>query len=216
MNAMTALKMAEQAETSDRSRLEARRRAFLDAAHAAFLVKGYANTTLGDIIARSGGSRQTLYALFGGKQGLFEAIVSRLNTELFRPLRAEGHLDRGPEEVLVEIGVHFLQMVLVPEALGLFRLVVAEGPTMPELAERFWALGPARTISAFETYFTEQTGRGVLNLADANLAARQFLGILLGNLHMQCLLGVREIPTTEEIEAYVKTTVKRFLDGSRS
>ncbi len=207
--------MPEQAETSDRSRLEARRHAFLNAANAAFLEKGYAKTTLDDIIAKSGGSRQTLYALFGGKQGLFEAIVSRLNTELFRPLRAEGHLDRGPEEVLVEIGVHFLQMVLAPEALGVFRLVIAEGPTMPELSERFWALGPARTISAFETYFAEQTHRGVLNLADPNLAARQFQGILLGNLHMQCLLGVREIPSPEEIEAFVKSAVKRFLDGSR-
>jgi AcrR family transcriptional regulator len=208
--------MPEQAETSDRSRLEARRHAFLNAANAAFLLKGYANTTLGDIIARSGGSRQTLYALFGGKQGLFEAIVSRLNAELFRPLHAEGHLERGPEDVLVEIGVHFLQMVLTPEALGLFRLVIAEGPTMPELSERFWVLGPARTISAFETYFAEQTHRGVLNLADPNLAARQFQGILLGNLHMQCLLGVREIPSPEEIEAFVKSAVKRFLDGSRT
>jgi AcrR family transcriptional regulator len=212
---MTAPRMTEQTEASARSRLKARRRAFLNAANAAFLEKGYANTTLGDIIARSGGSRQTLYALFGGKQGLFEAIVSERNAELFRPLRADGQLDRAPEDVLVEIGTHFLRTVLAPEALSLFRLVVAEGPTMPELSERFWALGPARTIAAFERYFAEQTRRGVLNLADANLAARQFQGILLGSFHMECLLGVREIPTPEKIEAFVRIAVKRFLDGSR-
>ena len=212
---MTAPRMTEQTEASARSRLEARRRAFLNAANAAFLEKGYANTTLGDIIARSGGSRQTLYALFGGKQGLFEAIVSERNAELFRPLRADGQLDRAPEDFLVEIGTHFLRTALAPEALSLFRLVVAEGPTMPELSERFWALGPARTIAAFERYFAEQTRRGVLNLADANLAARQFQGILLGSFHMECLLGVREIPTPEKIEAFVRIAVKRFLDGSR-
>ena len=212
---MTAPRMTEQTEASARSRLEARRRAFLNAANAAFLEKGYANTTLGDIIARSGGSRQTLYALFGGKQGLFEAIVSERNAELFRPLRADGQLDRAPEDFLVEIGTHFLRTVLAPEALSLFRLVVAEGPTMPELSERFWVLGPARTIAAFERYFAEQTRRGVLNLADANLAARQFQGILLGSFHMECLLGVREIPTPEKIEAFVRIAVKRFLDGSR-
>jgi hypothetical protein len=39
------------------------------------------------------------------------------------------------------------------DALGDFRLVVAEGPSMRELSERFWALGPARTITAFESYF---------------------------------------------------------------
>ncbi len=197
------------------SRLETRRLAFLKAANAAFLEKGYANTTLADIIAKSGGSRQTLYALFGGKQGLFEAIVTERNAEIFRPLRAEGQLDRAPEDVLVEIGIRFVQIVLGPDALGVFRLVVAEGPSMPGMSEQFWALGPARTIDAFESYFAEQTRRGVLNLPDAKQAARQLQGILLGNFHMQCLLGVRDIPSPEEIEASVKAAVTRFLDGSR-
>jgi AcrR family transcriptional regulator len=220
MSEMTALSMTgseitEDCEPAARSRLETRRRAFLNAANAAFLEKGYTNTTLGDIIAKSGGSRQTLYALFGGKQGLFEAIVAELNAEIFRPLRAEGQLDRAPEDVLLEIGIRFVQTVLTPDALGVFRLVVAEGPSMRELSEQFWDLGPARTIAAFESYFAEQTRRGVLNLADPNQAARQFQGILLGNFQMQCLLGVRDIPSQEEIEAFVKSAVTRFLDGSR-
>ncbi len=219
---MTVLKTTESRVASDKtditaqSRLETRRRAFLDAANAAFLEKGYAGTTLGDIIARSGGSRQTLYALFGGKQGLFEAIVAERNTEIFRPLHAEGQLDRAPEDVLVEIGIRFVQIVLTPDAVGVFRLVVAEGPSMRELSERFWASGPARTIIAFERYFAEQTRRGVLNLPDANQAARQLQGILLGNFHMQCLLGVAELPSNKEIEAFVRAAVKRFLGGCKT
>jgi AcrR family transcriptional regulator len=212
---MSTTTILEQTDAAAHSRLEARRRAFLDAASATFLEKGYANTTLGDIISRSGGSRQTLYALFGGKQGLFEAIVKRRNTEAFRPLRAGGRLDRAPEEVLVEIGTHFLRSVLAPEAIGLYRLVVAEGPTMPALSERFWELGPARTITVLGDYFAEQTRRGVLNLADPDLAARQFQGILLGSFHMECLLGMRETPTPEEIERFVTVAVARFLDGSK-
>jgi AcrR family transcriptional regulator len=212
---LTAHHMTENTEKSASSRLEARRRAFLDAANAAFLEKGYANTTLGDIIARSGGSRQTLYALFGGKQGLFEAIVSELNAEFLRPLRAEGQHERTPEAVLVEIGTHFLRAVLAPAALGLFRLVVAEGPFMPELSERCWALGPANTVAEFERYFAEQTRRGVLNLSDPGKAAHLFLGVLLGSFHMQCLLGVRETPSRPEIETSVKAAVTLFLDGSR-
>jgi len=211
---LTVPEMTEQTEMSARSRLEARRRAFLNAANAAFLEKGYASTTLDDIIARSGGSRQTLYALFGGKQGLFEAIVSERNAELFRPLRAEGQLDRAPDDVLVEIGTHFLQTVLAPDAIGLFRLLVAEGPYMRPLSERFWAVGPARTINALETYFAEQTRRGVLRLTNPNQAARQFQGILLGSFHLQCLLGIGDIPAAAEIKDYARAAVKRFLDGS--
>lgn len=220
MSAMTALNVTRSEITRDSepaasSRLEMRRRAFINAANALFIEKGYANTTLGDIIAKSGGSRQTLYSLFGGKQGLFEAIIAGLNAEIFSPLRTEGQLDRAPEDVLVEIGIRFLQTVLTADALGVFRLVVAEGPSTRELSEQFWNLGPARTITAFESYFAEQTRRGVLNLTDPKQAARQFQGMLLGNFQMQCLLGVREIPAPDEIEAFVKTAVARFLDGSR-
>jgi AcrR family transcriptional regulator len=216
MSEPTTLKSAvpQKTENSAGSRLETRRRAFLDAANAAFLDKGYANTTLGDIIARSGGSRQTLYALFGGKQGLFEAIISERSAEFLRPLRAQGQYERTPEAILVEIGTHFLQAVLAPAAIGLFRLVVAEGPFMPELSERCWALGPANTVAEFERYFGEHTRGGVLKLRDPNLAAHQFLGLLLGTFHMQCLLGVRETPSGQEIETSVKAAVKLFLDGS--
>ncbi len=221
MTSMTAFAVTKTEPDNDSgqaspSRLETRRRAFLNAASAAFLEKGYANTTLADIIAKSGGSRQTLYALFGGKQGLFEAIVAQRNAEIFHSFRAVGQLDQEPEVVLAEIGVRLVQMVLTSEVLGIFRLLVAEGPAMRTLSARFWNLGPSRSIAEFESYFAEQTRRGVLAISDPNQAARQFQGILLGNFQMQCLLGLRDVPAPEEIEIFVKTAVKRFLDGSRN
>lgn len=198
------------------SRLEYRRRAILNAATAVFLEKGYSSATVADVIKKSGGSRQTLYALFGGKQGLFEAIIAESNAEIFRPLEAEGQLDRSPDEILLEIGKRFVEMVLAPSALGVFRLVVSEGPLMRELVDRFWALGPARTVTAFEEYFSGQTRRGVLQVPDANQAARQFQGMLIGNFQIQCLLGVCEIPSPEEIDVFTRTAVARFLHGCRS
>ncbi|MDR3522096.1 MAG: TetR/AcrR family transcriptional regulator [Acidocella sp.] len=198
------------------SRLDARRRAFLDAASIVFLEKGYANATLGDIIEKSGGSRQTLYALFGGKQGLFEAIIAERNAEIFRPLRADDLHNRPPEDVLVEIGTRFLHRVLTPEALGAFRLVLAEGPAMKELSERFWVVGPGRTVTAFAGYLEELADRGALRLQDASLAARQFQGMLLGNFQIDCMLGVRELPSPGEVETFVKSAVARFLDGCRA
>jgi AcrR family transcriptional regulator len=77
-------------------RLTARRQAFLEAGTVVFQKKGYASTTLDDIIARSGGSRQTLYSLFGGKQGLFEAILVERSSRIFAVFRVEDLLDRAP------------------------------------------------------------------------------------------------------------------------
>ena len=181
-----------------------------------FLEKGYANATLDDIIARSGGSRQTLYSLFGGKQGLFEALITERNNKILAPLNAEHLLERTPDEVLVEVGIRYLETVMTPDMLGIHRLVVAEGVFMKELAERFWEMGPAHTRALLAGYFEQQNRRGTLRLDNPGEAAQQFWGMLLGSFQMQCLLGLREAPGPEEIRAFVKTAVAWFLDGCRA
>jgi AcrR family transcriptional regulator len=203
------------AAVAPRPRTAARRRAFLDAARAVFLDKGYANATLDDVIARSGGSRQTLYALFGGKQGLFEALVADVGAQIFGPLGPEGQFGRPPEEMLTELGVRYLDLVTAPDTLGVYRMVVAEGMRMPELAERFWAMGPGRLRARLAGYLAEQVRRGVLRLADPDAAGSQFAGMLLGSFHMQCALGLRERPGREEIAWFVQSAVMCFLDGCR-
>lgn len=209
MNAMT------QTAEHPRPRLEARRRAFLEAATAAFLEKGYANTTLDDVIARSGGSRQTLYALFGGKQGLFEAIMRDRCDTIFAALDADGMLDRPPDDVLVDFGVRLLGVVCAPEAVGIYRLVVAESVSMPDLAERFWSAGPGRTHALLARYIREQVRRGVLRVSDPEQAAHQFWGMSLSGFHMQCVFGLRGPPQPDEIRGFIRTAVDRFLEGCK-
>jgi hypothetical protein len=85
--------------------------------------------------------------------------------------------------------------------------------SMKELAEQFWERGPDRARAVLAHYFAQQAGRGILLLEDPEQAARQFWGMLLGNRHMQCLLGLRPAPDRVEIEAYVRTAVARFLGG---
>jgi TetR/AcrR family transcriptional repressor of mexJK operon len=208
--------MTEQAEVARGTRLEARRHAFLEAATTVFLEKGYANSTLDDVIARSGGSRQTLYGLFGGKQGLFEVILSDSSSKIFGTLDLEDMLDQTPKQVLLELGIRYLQTVTSPVAVGLFRLLIAESMSMPHLAKRFWEIGPNRDRTLLSRYFAHQAGRGILQLTDPERAAQQFWGMSRGDYHMQCALGLCEPPTTKEITAFVKSAVSRFLDGCRA
>jgi len=194
-------------------RLVARREAFLAAAKEVFQEKGFAAATLDDVIARSGGSRQTLYTLFGGKQGLFEAIVSDCCSTVFEALADEELTARPPEEVLEEVGVRFLSAVTSPKGLSLFRLVVSEAPRIPEIAPQFWALGPSRTRALLTAYFDRQVERGVLKLPDSGAAAGYFVDMLPGTVRLQCLLGLREPPTPDEIRQIVRGAVAQFLRG---
>jgi len=201
------------AERSGGKRLAARRDAFLAAAREVFEEKGYAEATLDDVIARSGGSRQTLYALFGGKQGLFEAIISENCETIFRGLTPEQLASRAPHEVLREVGVRYLAIVTSTACLNLNRLVIAEAPRIPELAERFWKLGPGRSRAFLTEFFDRQIERGVLRMQDSSTAADHFLDMLSGTPRLQCLIGVRKPPGPPEIDLMVEAAVTQFLDG---
>lgn len=207
--------MSELSDPAARPRLEARRRAMMEAANAVFLEKGYASATLDDIIARSGGSRQTLYSLFGGKQGLFEALVAERSAAIFESFPADELNDRPPEEVLLRLGIRYLEIVTPPDALATYRLALTESAAKKEIAELFWRAGPGNALVLLSGYLARQAQRGVLRLDDPERAARHFLGLLLGTLHMECVLGLRGPPSPEEIAAHARSVVELFLAGSR-
>ena len=201
------------AATPSRKRLAARRQAFVAAAGEVFQKKGFAEATLDDVIALSGGSRQTLYELFGGKQGLFEAIVSDTCETIFQGLTPEKLAPRATDEVLKEVGTRYLAIVTSPACLSLHRLVVAEQPRIPEIAQRFWKLGPGRSRAFLAEFFDRQIERGLLQMPDSRAGAEYFLDMLSGTVRLQCLIGLRQPPTPEEIEEIVQGAVAQFLHG---
>jgi TetR/AcrR family transcriptional repressor of mexJK operon len=194
-------------------RLAARREAFLAAARQVFEKKGFAEATLDDVVALSGGSRQTLYALFGGKQGLFEAITSDTCETIFQGLTPEKLATRAADEVLKEVGTRYLTIVTSPSCLSLNRLVVAEAPRIPEVIQRFWKLGPGRSRAFLAEFFDRQIERGLLQMPNSLAAAEYFLEMLSGTVRLQCLIGLRQPPTPEEIEEIVQGAVAQFLNG---
>jgi TetR/AcrR family transcriptional regulator, mexJK operon transcriptional repressor len=201
------------AATPARKRLAARRQAFLAAAREVFQKRGFAEATLDDVIALSGGSRQTLYALFGGKQGLFEAITSDTCETIFQGLTPEQLAPRATEDVLMEVGTRYLAIVTSPTCLSLHRLVIAEAARIPEVVQRFWKLGPGRSRAFLAEFFDRQIERGLLRMPDSHAAAEHFLEMLSGTVRLQCLIGLRQPPTPQEIEKIVQGAVAQFLNG---
>jgi len=209
---MSDSRQAELSPPAPNKRLQARRAAFLKAARAVFEEKGYADTTLDDVIARSGGSRQTLYALFGGKQGLFEAIISDSCETIFRGLT------RGPlkcdslKDLLEQIGTRYLMTVTSPSCVNLNRLIISVSPRMPDLAALFWDEGPGRTRAFLTTAFEKQIRKG-MKIVEPRFAADHFLEMLAGTIRLQCLIGLRPPPEKAEIKKIVNAAVARFMES---
>lgn len=64
-------------DTKPTKRSAERKEKFIQAGLEIFLENGYENTSLTDIIKKSGGSLASIYKFFENKEGLFRAIVER-------------------------------------------------------------------------------------------------------------------------------------------
>jgi AcrR family transcriptional regulator len=195
---------------------QAKRAAVITAGAAVFLEQGFGAAAMDEVARRAQVSKATIYSYFSGKQALFEAIIGERCASMIPATFAAELADLPPEAALRVIGERFLGALLSPDALPLYRVVLAESPRFPELGEGFYRNGPARIAGALAEYLAGQQGKGALDFADVRLAAEQFLGMVLGHMHVRMLLAVSPAPAPEAIARAVGQAVRIFVDGARN
>src|SRR5712691_5659042 len=147
------------AETADQ-----RRERIVRMAAPLFLKKGYDNVSIDEIIGVVGGSKATIYSWFGGKEGLFEAVVRQKCRDVVLAI----HVDTAGslQAQLIEIGHSFLAMVLSPPILEFHRLMVSIGRTFPETGRLFFETGPASAYNIVATWIAKQQKDGRIGEED--------------------------------------------------
>lgn len=188
-----------------------RRDAILDAATAALQERGYRGTTMLEVARRVSASKETLYAWFGNKSGLFQAVIHR-NADAVRTV-LEGHLDaEAPvEEALIDVGRALAGLLLGDSAVAINRAAISEVRSEPVLARILVETGREATLPFFVRYLEQCRSRNLLDFDDSREAAETFLGLLLGDKQIRRLLGVVETPGPSEIEARAKLAAVKFL-----
>ncbi|UYF98602.1 MULTISPECIES: TetR/AcrR family transcriptional regulator [unclassified Halomonas] len=214
---MGAERTVEAEENSDARipRGVARRERLLDAARDVFLEQGYAGASVNDVVARAGGSLATLYKQFGSKEGLFTAAMERHIETAWAVIEA-GRRDRqAPEQVLFELGRRMLMLVFDPGVIRLMRGLAFEAERAPALGELFLVRGPDRTREALADYLSDQVEQGRLALEAPREAAGIFMGMLMGEWHINALLG-RDLAIDEaRCNARARHCAAIFLEGVR-
>ena len=183
----------------------------LEAAGRLFLEAGYGAVSMDTVARTANVSKATLYAHFRSKEELFAAMVACECRDHMASLSSQEVGRLAVPEALRQIGRRFLALVLSPKALAGYRMVIGESPRFPELARAFYLSGPARSLDQMTAFLADADHRGRLRVADPRRAAERFLVMLKGDLHLRLLLGMREPPTPEEIDAQVEATVAFFL-----
>jgi AcrR family transcriptional regulator len=193
---------------------EERHAAFLAAATEVFLELGFAKTTLDEVIRRSGGSRATLYGRFGSKERLFAAIIAAKRSQIVAALEAMP-VGGEVEDVLKRFAAAYMQELMAPEGLALYRVVIGESSRFPGLGASVFRTGPEAAANRLAAYLSEQSQSGALNLRDPDTSARQFLQIVKGDLHERALMQPDRVPGKGEITRCINTAVTIFLNGAR-
>ena len=143
------------------SEIEARHQNLIDIAGELFLKLGYGKVSL-ELIAREAHvAVRTIYVKFGGKAGLFKAVLDN-NRKKFFALSDMENDPRPLKEVILDFALHFLDMIATPEAVTLQRMVIAEASSNPELSESFFDAGPRQTRDMLQRFFARADVRAAL------------------------------------------------------
>jgi TetR/AcrR family transcriptional repressor of mexJK operon len=191
----------------------------LEAATTLFLQNGYSGTSMDEIAALAGVSKQTVYTHFTDKERLFSELVL-LNThrvdafiDTLAPLLGESH---DLERDLRDLARGYITVVIQPEVIRLRRLVIAEGGRFPELARSYYERVPNRTLATLASHLQNLADRGLLQIEDAQLAAVHFAALILWLPLDRAMFRADVVPAKPaELERLADAAVKVFFAAYR-
>jgi AcrR family transcriptional regulator len=184
----------------------------ITAAREAFLEQGYDAVSMDTVAKRAGVAKQTVYAHFSSKDALFLAVVKgeQRRMKIALPdLPADRELP--VREKLILIGRRFLEGLLNPTVISLFRLAVAEANRFPTLGRSIREAGPKQTNVDLAQFLSCAAAQGALVVPDPLVAASHFIALIRGELHVHCMLDPAFKPAPDEITNHLDLAVDCFL-----
>ncbi len=185
----------------------------LDVATELLLTQGYGATSIEAIAERARVSKRTFYHRFAGKPALMAAVVARLIDSLRPPAHVALVEGQGLDQILLHLAQLILKAALMPRALALHRLIVAESERFPELAAAVAQAGGRRGAATLIGELLAQHRTDARLGADQYaFAANQFLQMIVSLPQMRAM-GIGTPMSPEELDAWARQSVALFLGG---
>lgn len=185
----------------------------VEAATWAFLEHGYAGTTVDTIAKRAGIAKKTIYRFALDKADLL-GIVVRSWTDSYLPVIGnEPDSAAGFWIVLREILRVIAARALSAEAVGIFRLLVAESYRFPSLSQVYNSNGAERAVALLSGWFEKQRGRGIVDFDDAGMLSSLLLSMLVAEPLRQAALGLERPMPDYPIDGRIDACLKALQAG---
>lgn len=190
------------------------RRAILDATLQLYLEKGYSGTSTDEVAARSSVSKQTIYRHFSDKDDLVREALQRLITaaeeqgaEAFDTLAESNDLEND----LRAFARQHIFDVIQPDIMQVRRRIISEVERFPDIAKAWYEAAPKRAREKLAECLKGLCERGLLNIADAEIAAEQFNWLILSIPMNRGMFDVDTIEDRSQHADYADAAVDVFL-----
>jgi AcrR family transcriptional regulator len=187
-----------------------------EAARHEFAESGYAATSMETVARRAGVSTRTLYRLVPAKASLFESMVSDRIDRFVSTVSLHGCDHSDVETALQAALMICAELILDPEVVALYRMMLAEGDVFPHIPETFYKKAMQRTVAALAEWLRARQKRGLIALDNVDEAAGMLLGMLVFEPQRAALYGHQLLPDRKAISERASACAKLFLRGAAS
>jgi AcrR family transcriptional regulator len=152
--------------SSRAARAAERREAIIEAAMDEFIARGYAATRLDDVARRADVAKGTIYLHFKDKEALFEELIRTAIVPLVARMTAPHSFSGSVRDAVEGIARTFIQEVTGTRRGDIVRLIIAEGPRFPEIAEFYYREVVSRGLAGMRALLELGVARGEIRQKD--------------------------------------------------
>jgi AcrR family transcriptional regulator len=146
--------------SSRAERAAERRQAIIDAALDEFIARGFAATRLDDVAKRAGVAKGTIYLHFKDKESMFEELIRTAIVPVVGRLHAPPPIGGSVRDAVEGFARTFIQEVASTRRADIVRLIVAEGPRFPAIADFYYREVVSRGLAAMHALIELGVARG--------------------------------------------------------
>src|ERR1700687_5941111 len=146
--------------SSRAARAAERRQAIIDAALDEFIARGFTATRLDDVARRAGVAKGTIYLHFKDKESMFEELIRTALGPLICRLRGPPPIGGSVRDAVEAFARTFIQEVASTRRGDIVRLIVAEGPRFPSIADFYYREVVSRGLAAMRALIELGVARG--------------------------------------------------------
>lgn len=179
-----------------------------DAARALWLEHGY-RTSMDAVAKRAGCSKQTVYAHFGSKEGLFSRVIQDLIAPQLATLEVTDADDL--ESALLRFAQSHTELRALPESVARRQLLVGEAKRHPDEAQALLRAGIDVILKRLSSTIDHAMRDGKLRRCDADIASELFIGLLYGAEIERELLGHPTRVSAVAREQWAQHAVSSFM-----